>query len=57
MSEGKLQQVAAPEDLYARPANTFVAHFLGSPGMNLLEGMLVESGAPDAEARARHRAR
>jgi multiple sugar transport system ATP-binding protein len=44
MSDGSLQQVATPEDLYARPANTFVAHFLGSPGMNLLEGMLVESG-------------
>ncbi len=46
MSEGRLQQVAAPEDLYARPANAFVAHFLGSPGMNLIEGMLVESGIP-----------
>ncbi|HEX4126510.1 MAG TPA: ABC transporter ATP-binding protein [Acidimicrobiales bacterium] len=45
MSEGTLQQVAAPEALYARPANTFVAHFLGSPGMNLMAGMLVESGA------------
>ncbi len=44
MSEGKLQQVAPPEELYARPANVFVAHFLGSPGMNLVEGMLVESG-------------
>ncbi len=44
MSGGKLQQVATPEDLYARPANAFVAHFLGSPGMNLVEGMLVESG-------------
>jgi multiple sugar transport system ATP-binding protein len=50
MSNGKLQQVATPEALYARPANTFVAHFLGSPGMNLVEGMLVESGAPDAGA-------
>ena len=50
MSEGKLQQVAAPEALYARPANAFVAHFLGSPGMNLVEGMLVESGAPAAGA-------
>ena len=50
MSVGKLQQVATPEALYARPANTFVAHFLGSPGMNLVEGMLVESGAPDAGA-------
>ena len=44
MSEGKLQQVAPPEALYAKPANAFVAHFLGSPGMNLLKGMLVESG-------------
>jgi multiple sugar transport system ATP-binding protein len=49
MSEGRLQQVAPPEELYARPDNTFVAHFLGSPGMNLVEGMLVESGPADAE--------
>ena len=48
MSEGKLQQVAAPEALYAKPTNVFVAHFLGSPGMNLVEGMLVESAAGDA---------
>jgi multiple sugar transport system ATP-binding protein len=47
MSDGRLQQVAAPEELYARPANAFVAHFLGSPGMNLMEGMLVEN-APAA---------
>ena len=44
MSDGKLQQVAPPESLYAEPANTFVAGFLGSPGMNLVKGMLVESG-------------
>jgi multiple sugar transport system ATP-binding protein len=49
MSEGKLQQVAAPEALYARPANSFVAHFLGSPGMNLMKGMLVESFARAVE--------
>jgi multiple sugar transport system ATP-binding protein len=49
MSEGRLQQVAAPEDLYAKPANAFVAHFLGSPGMNLLEGMLVQSGPSEGE--------
>ena len=47
MSDGRLQQVAPPEELYARPANAFVARFLGSPGMNLMEGMLVESGAGD----------
>ncbi len=36
MQGGRLQQVAAPQDLYERPANTFVATFLGSPGMNLI---------------------
>ncbi len=36
MRDGRLQQVAAPQDLYERPANTFVASFLGSPGMNLV---------------------
>jgi len=43
MSHGVLQQVADPEDLYARPANTFVAGFLGSPGMNLLPGSIGRS--------------
>ncbi|MGH9109071.1 MAG: ABC transporter ATP-binding protein, partial [Acidimicrobiales bacterium] len=38
MLRGVLQQVAAPEELYRRPANTFVAGFLGSPGMNLVGG-------------------
>jgi multiple sugar transport system ATP-binding protein len=52
MSEGRLQQVAPPEELYATPANAFVAHFLGSPGMNLIEGMLVESGIAGAEGEA-----
>jgi multiple sugar transport system ATP-binding protein len=52
MSEGRLQQVAAPEALYARPDNVFVARFLGSPGMNLMEGMLVESGNGNAPAGA-----
>ena len=40
MRDGRLQQVAAPQDLYERPANTFVASFLGSPGMNLVPGSL-----------------
>ncbi|MGP0029432.1 MAG: ABC transporter ATP-binding protein [Acidimicrobiales bacterium] len=40
MDHGRLQQVAAPQDLYARPANTFVAGFLGSPGMNLVPGRI-----------------
>jgi multiple sugar transport system ATP-binding protein len=47
MSQGVLQQVAPPEDLYACPANTFVAGFLGSPGMNLLPGRLARSEHDD----------
>ena len=36
ISEGRLQQVGAPQDVYDRPANVFVAGFIGSPPMNLL---------------------
>jgi ABC-type sugar transport system ATPase subunit len=36
LREGRLQQTAAPRELYERPANTFVAGFIGSPPMNLL---------------------
>ena len=42
MQSGVLQQVATPHELYNRPANTFVASFLGSPGMNLMEGRVGE---------------
>ena len=44
MGDGRLQQVAAPIELYQRPANLFVAGFIGSPPMNLLEGTLVGEG-------------
>ena len=37
MQDGTLQQCAAPRVLYERPANTFVAGFIGSPAMNLCE--------------------
>jgi multiple sugar transport system ATP-binding protein len=43
MNGGHVEQVGAPLELYDRPANTFVATFLGSPAMNLLEGR-VEGG-------------
>jgi multiple sugar transport system ATP-binding protein len=36
MSKGVLQQIGSPEDLYTKPANTFVARFIGSPSMNVL---------------------
>jgi multiple sugar transport system ATP-binding protein len=37
LRDGRLEQVAAPMDLYRRPATRFVASFVGSPPMNLLE--------------------
>jgi multiple sugar transport system ATP-binding protein len=40
MLDGVIQQVAPPLELYQRPANAFVATFIGSPPMNLLEGNL-----------------
>jgi multiple sugar transport system ATP-binding protein len=40
MNAGHVQQIGAPLDLYDRPANLFVAGFIGSPGMNFLEGRL-----------------
>jgi len=46
MSQGELQQVAVPQELYDRPGNLFVAAFIGTPPMNLLEGQVVsENGS------------
>jgi multiple sugar transport system ATP-binding protein len=36
MNEGVIQQVGSPREIYLWPANTFVAHFIGSPGMNFI---------------------
>jgi multiple sugar transport system ATP-binding protein len=41
MNGGVVEQVGAPLDLYDRPANVFVAGFIGSPAMNLIQGKLV----------------
>ena len=38
LNDAVIQQVGAPAEIYARPANTFVAGFIGSPPMNLLSG-------------------
>src|SRR3954463_16556314 len=43
MKDGRLQQVDTPQVLYDRPANAFVAGFIGSPAMNLLRGRLTGS--------------
>ena len=40
MSNGRLQQLASPAEIYARPANLFVASFCGSPPMNLVKGVV-----------------
>jgi ABC-type sugar transport system ATPase subunit len=61
LSQGVLQQVGPPQDVYDHPANVFVAGFIGSPPMNLLTGVAVDghvtvgevelerTGAPDGE--------
>ncbi|MBW2709639.1 MAG: ABC transporter ATP-binding protein, partial [Deltaproteobacteria bacterium] len=43
MKEGRIHQLGSPEDIYDRPANTFVATFVGSPVMNLFKGSLAVS--------------
>jgi multiple sugar transport system ATP-binding protein len=40
LKQGRLQQVDAPQVLYDRPANLFVAGFIGSPAMNLIDASL-----------------
>jgi multiple sugar transport system ATP-binding protein len=43
MNRGKLQQFDTPLEIYERPANRFVAEFVGSPGMNLIDGRVDQS--------------
>lgn len=44
MNAGRLQQLETPRGLYEKPANTFVAGFIGNPGMNLFAARLVNTG-------------
>ena len=44
LRHGVLQQVGPPQELYRRPANLFVAGFIGSPAMNLIEARLERAG-------------
>jgi multiple sugar transport system ATP-binding protein len=49
MKGGRIAQVGAPMEVYRDPADTFIARFLGSPGMNLLETSLAPAdGTPRA---------
>ena len=58
MSEGVLQQIGTPQDVYSRPSNVFVATFLGAPPMNLIDGALVsvDGGGWRFRGRGRRRA-
>ncbi|MCA0047403.1 sn-glycerol-3-phosphate ABC transporter ATP-binding protein UgpC [Mesorhizobium sp. B283B1A] len=44
MRDGRIEQVGAPLELFDRPANLFVAGFIGSPSMNLLKGVVRKGG-------------
>src|ERR687893_1978315 len=44
MKEQKIQQIGSPTEIYRRPANLFVAGFIGSPQMNFIKGRLENTG-------------
>ncbi|QLF69398.1 ABC transporter ATP-binding protein [Peteryoungia desertarenae] len=44
LSAGKVEQVGPPLELYERPANLFVARFIGSPAMNIMPATITETG-------------
>ena len=53
MQEGEVVQIGTPVELFERPQHTFVGHFIGSPGMNILpateaDGQIVFEGTPVA---------
>ncbi|MGY5776358.1 ABC transporter ATP-binding protein [Rhizobium sp. LEGMi135b] len=47
MRDGYVEQIGSPLELYDRPANLFVAGFIGSPGMNLIRGKISSTGPLD----------
>ena len=40
MKDGYIEQIGSPLEVYDKPANTFVASFIGSPAMNMIEGIV-----------------
>ena len=44
MNRGRIHQIGSPSDVYDRPADRFVAEFLGSPSMNFFDGTVVSDG-------------
>jgi multiple sugar transport system ATP-binding protein len=55
MHDGVIEQMGAPLDLYDRPANQFVAGFIGSPAMNFLDGKLQTNGSAYVETASGHK--
>jgi multiple sugar transport system ATP-binding protein len=49
MNHGRIEQIGAPLELYDRPANLFVAGFIGSPAMNFIAGNVCEQGFKTAD--------
>ncbi|WP_275787594.1 ABC transporter ATP-binding protein [Pararhizobium gei] len=45
MNKGDIQQIGTPYEIYHKPANTFVARFVGSPAMQFIHGRLIQEGA------------
>ena len=52
MSAGRALQIGTPQEVFSRPANLFVAGFIGSPAMNLLRGRASARGPADTEITA-----
>ncbi len=46
MRSGRVQQIGSPQEIYNRPANRFVAEFVGSPKMNIFEATLIIDESP-----------
>jgi len=44
MKDGHIQQVGTPSEVYHKPANTFVAQFIGAPSMNMMPGIAQDGG-------------
>jgi multiple sugar transport system ATP-binding protein len=55
LQAGRIEQVGAPLELYEHPCNLFVAGFIGSPGMNLLDATVAEASAQHAVVRVKGR--
>ena len=51
MNAGRIEQVGKPLELYYKPANLFVARFIGSPGMNILPAKVVDKTTVDLGTR------